>query len=401
MSKHGFSVVLITVVLDVLALALVAPVLPQLVLHFLRGQTSEAALIYGSFGTAWALMQFVFSPIQGALSDRYGRRPVIVLSNLGTGLDYILMALAPALWVLMVGRVLNGITSASISTAGAYIADTMPPDRRSAGLGMIGAAFGVGFVIGPAMGGLLGGIEPRLPFWVASGLSLANALYGLIVLPESLPEVRRTAIAWKRANPVGMLSLLGVNAQLAGLATISFVSFLAQQALPAVVVLYSVYRFGWGARTIGWTLAGFGVCSAIVGWRVGPVVRRFGERRALLVGLLGGACGFAVLGLAPTGWIFWLGIPVLSLWGLEAAAIQSLMTLQVGASEQGRLQGARSSLIGLATLIGPGVFTSLFAVALDNAAPAVLLGAPFLAAAVLRFAAFVAAARVIRQCRAA
>jgi DHA1 family tetracycline resistance protein-like MFS transporter len=266
---------------------------------------------------------------------------------------------------------------------------------------MIGAAFGVGFVIGPAMGGLLGGIEPRLPFWVAAGLSLANALYGLIVLPESLPVDRRAAFAWKRANPIGMLSLLSVNARLAGLATISFATFLAQQALPAVFVLYSVHRFGWSTGTIGWSLAGFGACSAIVGWRVGPVVRLFGERRALLAGLLGGACGFAVLGLAPAGWIFWLGIPVLSLWGLEAAAIQSLMTLQVGASEQGRLQGARSSLIGLATLIGPGVFTSLFAVALDNAAPAVLLGAPFLAAAVLRFAAFVAAARVIRQCRAA
>jgi DHA1 family tetracycline resistance protein-like MFS transporter len=401
MSKQGLSVVLTTVVLDVLALALVAPVLPQLVLHFLRGQTSEAALVYGLFGTVWALMQFIFSPVQGALSDRYGRRPVIVLSNLGTGLDYILMALAPALWVLMVGRVLNGITSASISTASAYIADTMPPETRSAGLGMIGAAFGVGFVIGPAMGGLLGGIEPRLPFWVAAGLSLANALYGLIVLPESLPVDRRAAFAWKRANPIGMLSLLSVNARLAGLATISFATFLAQQALPAVFVLYSVHRFGWSTGTIGWSLAGFGACSAIVGWRVGPVVRLFGERRALLAGLLGGACGFAVLGLAPAGWIFWLGIPVLSLWGLEAAAIQSLMTLQVGASEQGRLQGARSSLIGLATLIGPGVFTSLFAVALDNAAPAVLLGAPFLAAAVLRFAAFVAAARVIRQCRAA
>jgi hypothetical protein len=172
MSKRGFSVVPITVVLDVLAL--VAPVLPQLVLHFLRGQTSEAALVYGLFGTAWALMQFVFLPIQGALSDRYGRRPVIVLSDLGTSLDYILMALAPAPWVLMVGRVLNGITSASISTASAYIADTMPPDRRSAGLGMIGVAFGVGFVIGPAMSGLLGGIEPHLPFWVASAARMKS-----------------------------------------------------------------------------------------------------------------------------------------------------------------------------------------------------------------------------------
>jgi DHA1 family tetracycline resistance protein-like MFS transporter len=395
--NKAFSMVLTTVVLDVLALALVAPVLPQLVLRFLEGRTSEAALIYGLFGTSWALMQFVFSPVQGALSDRFGRRPVIILSNIGTGLDYILMAAAPTLGVLMFGRVINGITSASISTAGAYIADTLPPDRRSAGFGMIGTAFGVGFVIGPALGGILGSVDPRLPFWVAAGLSLTNAFYGWIVLPESLPSERRRAFAWSRANPLGALSLLSASWRMTGLATVSFASFLAQQALPAVFVLYADHRFGWGAGTVGWTLAAFGACAAVVGWRVGSVVRRLGERRTALAGLLGSACGFGILGLAPAGWIFWLGIPVLSLWGLETAAIQSLMTAQVGANDQGRLQGARSSLIGLATLIGPSLFTSLFAVAVDSHTSVFWLGAPFLAAATLRFAAFAAALWVTRE----
>jgi DHA1 family tetracycline resistance protein-like MFS transporter len=217
------------------------------------------------------------------------------------------------------------------------------------------------------------------------------------VLPESLPPERRRALAWSRANPLGAFSLLGTSRRLVGLASVSFASFLAQQALPAVFVLYASHRFGWGAGTIGWTLAGFGVCAAVVGWRVGAVVRRFGERRTALMGLSGGACGFTILGLAPAGWIFGLGIPVLSLWGLEAAAIQSLMTAHVGAEDQGRLQGARGSLIGLATLIGPSVFTALFAAVLDSDASLFWLGAPFLAAAAFRFVAIAMALWVTRE----
>src|SRR5215467_12489913 len=204
----AFAFVFITVMLDMLAIGVIIPVLPKLVVEFSGGDAEAAARVYGLFGTVWALMQFVFSPVQGALSDRFGRRPVILISNFGLGLDYIVMALAPSLNWLFLGRVISGITAASISTSYAYVADVTPPGERAARFGLLGAAFGVGFVLGPALGGLAGAVDPRLPFWIAAGLSLANALYGFFILPESLPPERRAPFAWRRANPVGALMLL-------------------------------------------------------------------------------------------------------------------------------------------------------------------------------------------------
>src|ERR1700761_1839366 len=209
--------IFVTILLDMLALGLIMPILPKLVESFVDNDTARAARIFGVFGTAWALMQFFFSPILGSLSDRFGRRPVVLLSNFGLGLDYVLMALAPSLTWLFVGRVISGITSASISTGFAYIADVTPPERRAAVFGRMGAAFGAGFVLGPAMGGVLGDIDPRLPFWIAAGLSFANFLYGLAILPESLPPERRSPFRWRSANPVGALRLLGSDRVLAGL----------------------------------------------------------------------------------------------------------------------------------------------------------------------------------------
>src|SRR5262245_47429817 len=216
--KAAFAFVFVTILLDMLAIGMIIPVLPKLVESFLAGDTARASEIFGLFGTVWALMQFVFSPVQGALSDRFGRRPVILISNFGLGLDYIVMALAPSLSWLFVGRVISGITAASISTSYAYVADVTPADERAARFGLLGAAFGVGFVLGPALGGLAGAVDPRLPFWIAAGLSLANALYGLLVLPESLPPERRAPFAWRRANPVGALALLRSQSALIGLA---------------------------------------------------------------------------------------------------------------------------------------------------------------------------------------
>jgi DHA1 family tetracycline resistance protein-like MFS transporter len=353
-----------------------------LVLGFLGDNTARAAQVLGVFGTAWALMQFVFSPVQGALSDRFGRRPVILLSNFGLGLDYVLMALAPGIGLLFVGRVISGITAASMSTAGAYIADVSPPEKRAAGFGLMSVAFGVGFILGPALGGVLGQIDPRLPFWVAAGLSLANAAYGFLILPESLSPERRSAFSWRRANPVGALRLLRAHPGLLGLASVNFLYFLAHQVF-AVFVLYGNYRYGWNERMVGLTLAGVGACSAVVGGLVvRPVVRRFGERRSLITGLMFGAAGFAIFGLAPTGWMFWIGIPVMSLWGLTSPAAQGLMTRRVSPGEQGQLQGANSSLMGLAGLIGPLVFTAIFAHFISPGAWH-LPGAAFLLAAAL------------------
>ncbi len=389
--------IFVTIVLDMLALGMVIPVLPKLVVAFLAGDTVRAARIYGLFGTVWALMQFLWSPVLGAASDRLGRRPVILLSNLGMGLDYVVMALAPTLSWLFAGRVVSGITAASIATGTAYIADVTPPERRATAFGMIGAAFGLGFVLGPALGGMLGAVDPRLPFWVAAGFSLANAAYGLLVLPESLPPERRGAFSWQRANPVGAIALLRSDRTLLGLGAATVLSNLAHQSLPSVFVLYAGYRYGWDARTIGLTLAGVGVCSAIVqGGLIRWVVRRLGERRTLLLGLAAGAVGFAIYGLAPTGPVFWLGTPVMALWGLASPAIQGLMTRRVAPDQQGRLQGANSSLLGMTGIVGPGLFTLAFAHFADPAADWQLPGAPFLLAAALLIGAAAVAWRTTR-----
>jgi MFS transporter, DHA1 family, tetracycline resistance protein len=387
--------IFVTVTLDMLAIGVIIPVLPKLVERFMGGDTASAAEMFGVFGTVWAVMQFFFSPILGSLSDKFGRRPVILLSNLGLGLDYIFMALAPTLGWLFVGRVISGITAASISTSFAYIADVTPPERRAAGFGMIGMAFGFGFVVGPAMGGLLGGIEPRLPFWVAAALSLANALYGWLILPESLAPERRAPFSWRRANPVGSLNLLRSQPALLGLALVNFLGQLAHVVLPAVSVLYTGYRYGWDEQTIGLMLAGVGVCSAIVqGALVGRTVARFGERRALLAGLIFGAVGFAMIGLAPTGTIYLASIPLMALWGLASPAVQGLMTRRVDASAQGRLQGANGSLTGIAGLIGPGLFSVTFASFIGREAFAEIPGAPFLLASLLLIVALVLAWRL-------
>jgi DHA1 family tetracycline resistance protein-like MFS transporter len=392
--------IFVTILLDTLALGVIIPVLPKLVESFVDNDTASAARIFGVFGTAWAAMQFVFSPILGALSDRFGRRPVVLLSNFGLALDYVLMALAPSLSWLFVGRVISGITSASISTSFAYIADITPPERRAALFGKVGAAFGAGFILGPALGGLLGGMDPRLPFWAAAGLSFANTLYGLLILPESLPRDRRSPFRWRSANPLGSLHLLRSDRVLAGLSVVNFFAQLAHVVLPSVFVLYATYRYGWDTKTVGLTLAIVGICAmAVQGTAIGPIVRRFGERRALLLGLGCGAAGFLIFGAAPSGLLFWLGIPVMAFWGLSGAAIQALMTQLVAPDQQGQLQGATSSVQSLSQLVGPFLFTLTFAYFIGAQAPLKLPGAPFLLASVLLLLALVIAARTLAVTR--
>jgi MFS transporter, DHA1 family, tetracycline resistance protein len=396
--EAAFVFIFATVLLDMLAVGIIIPVLPKLVFDFLGGNAAETAKILGIFGTAWALMQFFFSPLQGALSDSFGRRLMILLSNFGVGLDYVLMALAPTLGWLFVGRVISGITAASISTAYAYVADVTPPDKRAARFGFLGAAFGAGFVLGPALGGLAGTISPRLPFWIAAGLSLANACYGLVILPESLPVARRARFAWRRANPFGALALLRSHAMLFRLAIINFLGNLAHAVLPSISVLYMMYRYGWKESLVGLTLAAVGVASIIVqGLVVGPVTRWVGERAALMLGLVFGVGGFLIFALAPTGLVFWLAIPVMALWGLEGPACMALMSRLVGASEQGQLQGANASVTGIANLFGPGLFTLTFAFAIGGGREFNLPGAPFLIAALLLAAAAVAAWLATRE----
>ena len=388
--------IFVTILLDMMALGVVIPVLPKLIESFVNNDTASAARIFGLFGTAWALMQFLFSPIIGGLSDRFGRRPVVLLSNFGLSADYILMALAPSLSWLFVGRLISGITSASISTSFAYIADLTPPEKRAAYFGKIGVAFGAGFILGPALGGLLGGMSPGLPFWVAAGLSLANALYGLFILPESLPPERRAPFHWKSANPVGMLKLLSSKRILAGLQTANFFSQLAHVVLPSTFVLYATSRYDWDVRMVGLTLAIVGLSSIVVqGVAIGPIVKRLGERNALLLGFVFGALGFFIYGAAPTGLWFCVGIPVMALWGVSGAATQALMTQQVTADQQGQLQGATSSVQSISQMLGPFLFALIFAFFIGDHAPFKLPGAPFFLAAALIALALVIAAKTL------
>jgi DHA1 family tetracycline resistance protein-like MFS transporter len=321
---------------------------------------------------------------------------VVLLSNLGLALDYVLMALAPTLVWLFTGRVISGITSASISTAFAYIADITPPERRAAVFGKIGVAFGAGFILGPALGGLLGGMDPRLPFWVAAGLSFANFLYGLLILPESLPKDRRAPFGWRNANPAGALKLLRSSPVLAGLAVVTFIGQVAHVVLPSTFVLYATYRYGWDEKTVGLTLAMVGICAMVVqGTAIGPVVKHFGERKALLFGICCGTIGFLIFGVAPTGPLSWLGIPVMALWGIANAATQALMSRLVAPDQQGALQGANTSVQAVSQLVGPLLFTLTFAYFIGGSAPWIMPGAPFLLASVLLVLALLIAVRVL------
>jgi len=382
--RGALAFIFVTVALDVLAMGIIIPVLPRLVESFVAGDTARAARIFGGFGSVWAFMQFVASPVLGSLSDRFGRRPVILISSFGLGLDYVFMALAPTLAWLFVGRVVSGVTSASFTTAYSYIADVTPPEKRAASFGLVGAAFGLGFVLGPAVGGLLGASDPRLPFWVAGAMALVNTLYGWFVLPESLPKERRRPFDWRRANPLGSLALLRSSPGLLALEAVYSLHVLAHNVLPSTFVLYAGHRYGWDARQVGLMLALVGVCSigmqALV---VRAFVARFGERIALLTAIGGGIVGYALYGLASSGAVLLLSVPVFALTFMFMPAMQGLMSSNVDPSRQGELQGANGSLVGITGVLGPWLFTQTFALFIGGGGWPVIPGAPFFLAAAM------------------
>ena len=381
--------VFFVVVLDVLAMGVTIPSWPLLIKGFLGGDTPHAVAIGGYLATGWAVAQFLCTPIQGSLSDRFGRRPVLLMSMVGLGLDYVLMALAPNLWWLAVGRLISGATAASFSTANAYIADITPPEKRPAAFGMMGAAFGAGFVFGPALGGYLADFDPRLPFWVAAGLALLNAAYGYFILPESLPVERRMAFSFRRANPIGSLNLLASNRKIAGLGLANFFYAVGHNVYPAIFAWFAYYRYGWNGKMMGGALAAVGVMSILVnGFLAGPVVKALGTRRSILAGLGFGIAGFLLYAVGPTQeWVI-IAIPIAGLWGIYGPAAQTVMTQSVDPHMQGQLQGALASLMGLASIISPGLYTQIFARGIDPASPIHLPGAPFYMAAFLLVCAF-------------
>lgn len=391
--KAALMFIFITVLIDVLAFGVIIPVLPHLVQQFVGGDLSTAAYWTGLFSFTFALVQFFSAPIQGALSDRFGRRPVILLSCLGLGADFVFMALAPSLAWLLVGRLISAVTAASFSTANAYIADVSAPEQRAKSFGMIGAAFGLGFIVGPLIGGVLGDINHRLPFWFAACLALLNFCYGLFVLPESLPpEKRCVTFDWKHAKPLGGLQLLRENPRIWGLVAVVFIANFAHYVYPSTFVLFADAAYGWKEKQAGYVLALVGVLSVIVNvGLIGRVVKALGERRALLLGLCCGVAGFLIYGVAPVGWLFLIGMPISALWAIAGPATQALITRQVPADAQGRIQGAMSGLVSLAGVVAPLVYTAAFGFFIGPHTPVHVPGIAFLiASALLAVAVFVA-----------
>ena len=388
--RAALAFIFVTAVLDIVAMGIIIPVLPALIQDFV-GSNARAGIVNGVFIALWAGMQFLASPVIGSLSDQYGRRPVILISCAGLALDYMLMALAPNLWWLALGRIVAGVTSSSFTTIYAYMADITAPENRARAYGLIGAAFSGGFVLGPVLGGLLGEISPRAPFWVAGGLSGVAFLYGLFVLPESLPVERRMRFSWRRANPVGAMVLLLRHRELTGLSVVNFLLYFAHHVFSAVFVLYAAWRYGWGPREVGLLLAGVGLMDMVVqGVLTGPVVKRLGDRGTMILGLFGGAVGIAAMGWAPTGWMFCLAMLPNALWGLAMPTLQSLMTRQVGEDEQGQLQGASMSVASIAGVMSPLFFGWVYSVSVGQGALIAMSGLSFyLAAAVLLLAAIV------------
>lgn len=396
MKKRRAAVIfiLVTVTLDILAMGLIIPVLPKLILDFLGGVMTDTAKWSGRFAVVFALMQFFFSPLLGVLSDKFGRRPVILLSNLGLGLDYIVMAMAPTLYWLFLGRVISGITTSSIPTAMAYIADVTPKEKRAGAFGMIGVAFGVGFILGPGLGGLLGKGDPRLAFWVAAGLSLLNWLWGFFFVPESLTREKRQQFALRRANPVGSLKLLRSHHELWRLATIQFLAYLAHNIF-SVWALYGMYRYAWNTDDIGYSLVFVGIVTAIIsGGLTGRMVKRFGEKMTLYIGQFFGASGMFVAGIAKTSATFVASIPIISLWNISMPAAQGMMTHRVSEREQGELQGALQSMRSITFILGPWMFLKIFGWSIDPKYALNVPGAPFYVAAALLFTAMVMATRI-------
>ncbi|MBC7496394.1 MAG: TCR/Tet family MFS transporter [Sphingomonadaceae bacterium] len=389
--RHALAFIFVTVLIDVIGLGIIIPVLPKLVMALAHVGVGAAARIGGYLMFAYSAMQFVCGPVLGGLSDRFGRRPILLGSLAAFGVDYALMGFAPTLAWLFAGRIIAGIAGASFNSAYAYIADVTPPERRTQDFGLLGFAFGIGFIVGPALGGFLAVYGTRTPFFVAAGLAVANVVYGYFAVPESLALADRRPFDWRRANVWGSLvRLRQLRPAVLLLASATFLWSFAQMSLQSTWTYYTLARFGWSLREVGWSLAAVGV-SAIFAQAVLTriLVPRFGERRLIVWGVASTVSSYIIYAGATVSWVMYVGIAVGTLGGLVYPALQSLMSGEVGRDEQGELQGAVSSLVSLAAIVGPLVMTQAFATFSAPAAPVHLPGAAFVIAAVLATGTFV------------
>lgn len=385
--------IFITLFLDVLGLGLIIPILPRLIDELTAGGIDNASYMFGALAGIYSLMQFVCAPLIGSLSDRFGRKPVILVSLFGSGIDYFLMGWAPTLAWFFIARIISGITGANFAAAVAYIADISPQEKRAANFGIIGAAFGLGLIFGPALGGWLGEENLRLPFYVAGALTLINWLYGVFILPESLKPENRRAFIWKRSNPVGALLELRRHPLVHGLSISYFLSSLAHQIYPAIWVLYTAFRYNWTTKETGLSLALVGLTGAIVqGGLSRFIIPKIGERNAAVGGLLIMAASMVGYGLSSEPWTVYPIIVVGSFGGLAVPAIQGMISITVGADEQGGIQGSLTSLQSVAGFMGPPLATGIFGYFISKHAPFILPGAAFFCSAfIVGFAAIIAA----------
>ncbi len=383
-ARSPLMIVLLTVLIDTIGLGIIIPVIPKLVMELSAKPIAEAAVWGGWLGFAYAFTQFFFSPIIGGLSDRFGRRPVILASLLAFGLDYIIMGFAPTLLWLFIGRVVAGISGASFSTANAYIADITAPEKRAARFGLIGAMFGIGFILGPTIGGLLGAYGPRVPFFAAGGLALLNAIYAYVALPESLPPESRRSFRIRRANVLGTVVQLSRYPGVLGILASLIFYQLAHQAYPSTWSYYTMAKFGWDERAVGLSLGFFGICMAIVqGGLAARLIPVFGEFNAVIFGFSIYAIGYAGIALAPSGWVLYLVIAATCIGGIGYPAWNGLISKQIPGDAQGELQGAIASSMSLTSVVGPPIMTHVFQFFSSAAAPFLLPGASFALSAVL------------------
>ena len=372
-------VVLTVVYIDMLGVGLAYPVLPRLVQQFLGGDVAHASYAYGLLVSAFSLAQFIFAPLFGALSDRYGRRPLMLASLVGSMLSYLLMAVAPGLAVLAVARLLAGVMGGSFTTAGAYLADITPPEKRAQSFGLIGAVFGFGFITGPAIGGVLAGIDLHLPFLAAAGLCAIGLVFGFFALPESLAPENRKPFRFVQASPIGALREIGRYPSIAALLTIFVLASFANRVAEMIWVLYTAYRFHWDSTQIGISLAAVGVIFVVgQGGFTRVLIPRIGERRAILIGLAVSVLVSIGYGAATQGWMIYAIMPLaISGWTVAQPAVQGLMSRAVPANEQGLLQGAMASVTNLASIGGPLIWTGLFGYFVSPGAPAIMPGMAF------------------------
>ncbi|MCD8742086.1 TCR/Tet family MFS transporter [Mucilaginibacter roseus] len=382
--QRGLVFIFITLLIDVIGLAIVIPVFPKLIEKLIHGNVSQASSYAGWLLVAYSVMQFLFSPLIGNLSDKYGRRPVLLISLLGFGIDYLFCAFAPTIGWLFLGRVIAGITGASFTTASAYIADVSAPEKRAQNFGMIGVAFGLGFIIGPVLGGILGKIDTHYPFYAAAGLALLNALYGYFVLPESLSLENRREFDIKRANPMGSLLQLQKYPSVIGLALCLFIVYFAGHAVQSVWTYYTIEKFKWSEDVIGYSLGFIGLMIAIVqGGLIRITIPKLGQERSIWIGLLLYAIGMLLFGLANKSWMMFAFMIPYALGGIAGPALQGIMTSEVPPNEQGELQGGLTSLMSLSSIFGPLFMTQIFSYFTSPKAPVHLPGAPYYVASAL------------------